>query len=180
MFDEKIKLYNGIEIPQLALGTWLIEDDVVADAVKSALEVGYTHIDTAQAYGNERGVGEAIRNSGLDRNELFITSKVAAEIKNYDEAKASIETSLEKLNIDYIDMMLIIRIKPCHVYLTIGKISYHYVFSTIIKERLIQNFIYRFAIHPICHQARIMSNKVFVSLREQRISSSAFLYIPMI
>ena len=61
MFNEKVKLSNGVEVPQLALGTWLIDDKAVSDAVCSAIEIGYRHIDTAQAYGNERGVGEGIR-----------------------------------------------------------------------------------------------------------------------
>ena len=107
IFNETYKMYNGVEIPKLALGTWLIEDPDVEAAVKSALEIGYRHIDTAQAYGNERGVGQAVRDSGIPRDEIFITSKVAAEIKNYEEAAASIDASLEKLGLDYIDLMLI-------------------------------------------------------------------------
>ncbi len=107
MFDKTIRLSNGVKIPQLALGTWLIEDSAAEDAVRAAIEIGYTHIDTAQVYGNERGVGRGIRASGVGRRKLFVTSKVAAEIKDYETARASIEESLEKLGIGYIDLMLI-------------------------------------------------------------------------
>ena len=107
MFNEIIRLSNGVEIPRLALGTWLIDDDRVADAVKAAVQIGYTHIDTAQAYGNERGVGEGIRNSGVTRDKLFVTTKVAAEHKDYQSAAEGIDMSLRKMGLDYIDMMII-------------------------------------------------------------------------
>lgn len=107
MYDKKITLSNGVEIPQLGLGTWLVEDEDVAEVVKNAINIGYRHIDSAQAYGNERGVGEGIRKSGVPREELFIVSKVAAEIKTYEEAKKSIDESLEKMQLDYLDLMII-------------------------------------------------------------------------
>ena len=107
MFNEIMRLSNGVEIPQLALGTWLIDDDKVVDAVKAAVRIGYTHIDTAQAYGNERGVGEGIRNSGVSRDKLFVTTKVAAEHKDYKSAAEGIDESLRKMGLDYIDMMII-------------------------------------------------------------------------
>ena len=107
MFNEIMRLSNGVEIPQLALGTWLIDDDKVADAVKAAVRIGYTHIDTAQAYGNERGVGEGIRNSGVSRDKLFVTTNVAAEHKDYQSAAEGIDMSLRKMGLDYIDMMII-------------------------------------------------------------------------
>jgi len=107
MFNQTIKLSNGVVIPQLALGTWLIDDDKVADAVKSAIDIGYTHIDTAQAYGNERGVGEGVRKSGIARDKIFVTTKVAAEHKNYKSAADGIDESLRKIGLDYIDMMII-------------------------------------------------------------------------
>lgn len=81
MFDRSIVLNNGVKIPQLGLGTWFIDDDKAADAVKAAVEIGYRHIDTAQAYGNERGVGEGVRTCGIPRNELFVVSKVPQSIK---------------------------------------------------------------------------------------------------
>ena len=107
IFDETYTLYNGVEIPKLALGTWLIENNDAPAAVKSAIEIGYRHIDTAQAYENESGVGEGIRASKIAREDIFVTSKVAAEIKNYEEAVKSIDKSLEALGLDYIDLMLI-------------------------------------------------------------------------
>ena len=107
MFNEIMKLSNGVEIPQLALGTWLIDDDKVAAAVRAAIEIGYIHIDTAQAYENERGVGEGIRTSGIARDKLFVTTKVAAEHKDYKSAAEGIDESLRKMGLDYIDMMII-------------------------------------------------------------------------
>lgn len=107
MFNNSMKLNNGVVIPQLALGTWLIDDDKVTDAVKSALQMGYRHIDTAQAYGNERGVGEGVRQSGIHRDEIFITSKVAAEHKSYESAAKSIDDTLALMKMDYLDMMII-------------------------------------------------------------------------
>lgn len=107
MYDKKLTLANGVEIPQLALGTWLIDDSAVSAAVKSALSLGYRHIDTAQAYGNERGVGEGVRESGIAREEIFVTSKVAAEHKDYKSAAEGIDETLRKTGLDYLDMMII-------------------------------------------------------------------------
>lgn len=107
IFNETFELNNGVKIPKLALGTWLIDDDKAAKAVEEAIKIGYRHIDTAQAYGNEKGVGEGVRNSGISREEIFVTSKVAAENKSYASAMASIDKTLSKMNIGYIDMMII-------------------------------------------------------------------------
>lgn len=107
MIHNVLKLNNGIEIPQLGLGTWFIRDDIVADAIKEAVNIGYRHFDTAQAYGNERGVGEGIRNCGIPRDEIFVTSKVAAEHKTYDEVMAGIDETIKKIGLDYLDMMII-------------------------------------------------------------------------
>ena len=107
IFDETISLLNGVEIPKLALGTWLIDDASVADAVRSAIEIGYRHIDTAQAYANERGVGEGVLTCGVPREKIFITSKVAAEHKTYDDAMDSINETLRVMKLDYLDMMII-------------------------------------------------------------------------
>ena len=107
VFDNSIVLNNGVKISQLGLGTWFIDDDKAADAVKAAVEIGYRHIDTAQAYGNERGVGEGVRTCGIPRDELFVVSKVAAEHKTYEEAMAGINETLEKMGLDYLDMMII-------------------------------------------------------------------------
>lgn len=107
MYEKTLTLNNGVKIPQLGLGTWFIDDDKAADAVKAAVGLGYRHIDTAQAYGNERGVGEGIRTCGISREELFVVSKVAAEHKTYEEAKAGIDETLRKTGLDYLDMMII-------------------------------------------------------------------------
>ena len=107
MYNETVKLVHGVDVPRLALGTWLIDDDKAADAVRAAIKLGYRHIDTAQAYGNEKGVGEGVRASGVDRKEIFITSKVAAEHKTYEEAAAGINKTLATMGLDYIDMMII-------------------------------------------------------------------------
>lgn len=107
ILQETVNLPNGVAVPKLALGTWMIEDDVVAEAVKAAIDIGYRHIDTAQAYGNERGVGEAVRTCGVPRDQLFVQSKLAAEVKDYDGAKAAIEQSLETMGLDFIDLFII-------------------------------------------------------------------------
>lgn len=107
IFKETLTLANGVVIPQLALGTWLIDDDKAADAVRNAVELGYRHIDTAQAYGNERGVGEGVRTCGISRDKIFVTSKVAAEHKDYKSAAEGIEATLRKMGLDYLDMMII-------------------------------------------------------------------------
>ena len=107
IFNETFTLNNGVQIPKLALGTWFIDDDKAAEAVRQAINIGYRHIDTAQAYGNERGVGEGVRTCGVPREELFIVSKVAAEHKNYDSAMKSIDETLAKMGLDYLDMMII-------------------------------------------------------------------------
>ena len=107
ILQESYRLENGVQIPRLGLGTWFIADDKAARAVRDAVEVGYRLIDTAQAYGNERGVGEGVRTCGLPRKDLFVTSKVAAEAKTYEEAAHSIDETLDKMGLDYLDMMII-------------------------------------------------------------------------
>jgi len=107
MFNETYKLPNGIEIPRLGLGTWLLDDAQTAQAVRDAVSIGYRHIDTAQAYMNEAGVGEGIHTSGVAREELFITTKVAAEAKTYDAVAQSIDESLAKMRMEYIDLLII-------------------------------------------------------------------------
>lgn len=107
IFEESYTLSNGKRIPKLGLGTWFIPDHQAAAAVCEAVAVGYRHIDTAQAYQNERGVGEGIRTCGIAREELFVTTKLAAELKTYDGAREAIEGSLTKMGLDYIDLMLI-------------------------------------------------------------------------
>ena len=100
-------LNNNIKIPKVGLGTWLIDNKEVSEVVENALKIGYRHIDTAQAYDNEIGIGKAIQNSNLPREELFITTKVRAEYKTYEETKKSIEESLKKMNLEYLDLVII-------------------------------------------------------------------------
>ena len=107
MYTNTLTLNNNVKIPQLGLGTWFIDDADAAEAVKAAVKLGYRHFDTAQAYGNEQGVGEGIRTCGVPREELFVVSKVAAELKNYEDAKKSIDETLAKMGLDYLDMMII-------------------------------------------------------------------------
>jgi diketogulonate reductase-like aldo/keto reductase len=107
ILKETYTLANGIHIPKLGLGTWFISDDKAGQAVKDAVRIGYRHIDTAQAYANERGVGEGVRTCGINREDLFVTTKLAAEVKSYKGAVASIDGSLKTMGLDVIDLMII-------------------------------------------------------------------------
>jgi 2,5-diketo-D-gluconate reductase A len=102
-----ISLNNGHTIPQLGFGVFQIRPADTVKATGEALEVGYRHIDTAQMYGNEKEVGEAVTRSGLDRGELFITSKVNNNRQTREDVLASFDQSLKDLDLDYIDLMLI-------------------------------------------------------------------------
>lgn len=105
---DNFKLHNGYEIPVLGFGTWKIEDgDAAINIVKSAIEIGYRHIDTAAAYGNEVSVGKAIKESGVNRKDLFITSKVWTTERGYDKTMAAFERTVSNLGLDYIDLYLI-------------------------------------------------------------------------
>ncbi len=105
--DSFLTLANGVRIPRLGLGTWMIPDAAAPGAVETALALGYRHIDTAQAYANEAGVAEGIRRSGVPREDIFLTSKIAAELKNYDAVATSIRETLRKTGLDSMDLMLI-------------------------------------------------------------------------
>jgi 2,5-diketo-D-gluconate reductase A len=102
-----ITLNDGNTIPQLGFGVFQIEPDQTAAAVRSALEVGYRHIDTAEMYRNEKGVGQGIRDAGLDRREVFITSKLNNGYHRPDEARRAFDATLSALGSDYVDLFLI-------------------------------------------------------------------------
>ena len=102
-----ITLNNGVEIPQLGFGVYQVKPDETAQAVQTALEVGYRHIDTAEMYGNEKGVGEGVRNSGVPREEVFITSKLNNGFHAHDDALAAFDGTIEALGFDYVDLFLI-------------------------------------------------------------------------
>ncbi len=100
-------LSNGMKIPMIGLGTWRIGDDEALGAIKTALEIGYRHIDTASIYGNEQGVGAGIRGSGVSRKDIFLTSKVWNDDQGYDSTLKAFNASLERLGTDYLDLYLI-------------------------------------------------------------------------
>jgi diketogulonate reductase-like aldo/keto reductase len=102
-----ITLGNGLRIPQLGFGVWQVPDDTVVEVVSHALAAGYRSIDTAAAYGNEEGVGEALRRSGLKREDVFVTSKLANPDQGYDATLRAFDASLERLGLDELDLYLI-------------------------------------------------------------------------
>lgn len=102
-----LELAGGHSIPQLGYGVFKVENDVAADVTLTALEAGYRHLDTAKVYGNEEGVGRAIRTSGVPREELFVTTKLWNDAQAFDDAIAACEASLERLGLDYVDLYLV-------------------------------------------------------------------------
>jgi len=106
IINETFKLRNGVLIPKIGYGTWQIKENAYESTLE-AIKHGYRHIDTARAYGNEKEVGRAIKDSNLKREDIFITSKLPAEIKGYDKAIKYFKESIEKLGVDYLDLYLI-------------------------------------------------------------------------
>ncbi|MGH3568014.1 MAG: aldo/keto reductase [Pseudonocardia sp.] len=102
-----IRLNNGVQIPQVGLGVFQIERSRTADAVRAAFDAGYRHVDTAQMYGNEEGVGAAVVESGLSRDEVFVTTKLNNDRHGRDEAAVALDESLERLGLDHADLYLI-------------------------------------------------------------------------
>jgi 2,5-diketo-D-gluconate reductase A len=102
-----VTLENGVEIPQLGLGVWQIEDEIVPDVVRAALDSGYRHVDTAAIYGNEDGVGRALAAAGLPRDEVFLTTKLWNSDQGYDSTLKAFDASLHRLGLDYVDLYLI-------------------------------------------------------------------------
>lgn len=105
--NPEIALNDGAAIPQLGFGVWQVPQESAARVVAEALRVGYRHIDTAQGYGNEQGVGEAVRSSGLARDEVFITTKVHNDAQGHREAMDALQASLERLGLEHVDLYLI-------------------------------------------------------------------------
>jgi 2,5-diketo-D-gluconate reductase A len=102
-----LTLNNGVEIPQLGFGVFLVQPDATVETLSNAIEIGYRHIDTAQGYRNEREVGQAIKGSGIDRSEFFVTSKLANDRLDFDQALSGFDASLEALDLDVLDLFLI-------------------------------------------------------------------------
>jgi 2,5-diketo-D-gluconate reductase A len=102
-----VPLNTGATIPQLGLGTWPLNDAELADAVVSAAELGYRHVDTATKYGNEAGAGEGVRRSGVPRDEWFVTTKLDGEFQGDDRAIGGLDAALDRMKFDYIDLLLI-------------------------------------------------------------------------
>ena len=116
--EEKYILSNNVSIPKIGFGTWLLKKKDAKEVVSNAINVGYTHIDTAQAYLNEKEVYDGVLASNIKREDIFITSKVAAEIKSYKRAKNSIDKTIAKLGGTYVDLMLIHCPQPWALYRT--------------------------------------------------------------
>ena len=105
---ETFALSNGDQIPKIGFGTWLLkEGDECYTAVADALRIGYRHIDTARAYHNEESVGRAVRDSGIPREDIYVTSKLPAEAKAYDKAVEEFETTMSQIGLDYLDLYLV-------------------------------------------------------------------------
>lgn len=101
-------LHNGVQIPCVGFGTWKTPDgDVAENSVRTAIEAGYRHIDTAAIYGNEASVGRGIRASGVKREDLFVTTKLWNDVRGYNETIEAFHKSMEKLGLDYLDLYLI-------------------------------------------------------------------------
>jgi diketogulonate reductase-like aldo/keto reductase len=124
VLDEHLELANGVRIPVLGLGTWQTPNVDAPGVVEVALRAGYTHIDTAHAYRNERGVAEGLRRSGVPREAVFITTKVRADYKSYDQAKTSIAESLAALDVESVDLLLIHAPRPWSEMFTPGAPRY--------------------------------------------------------
>ena len=107
VFAPLVEMNDGRSIPVIGFGVWQVPDDVVVDATLKALEVGYQHIDTACVYENERGVGEALRRSGLNRDDVFVTTKVWNTDQGYDQTLRAFDTSTGLLGIDEVDLYLV-------------------------------------------------------------------------
>jgi 2,5-diketo-D-gluconate reductase A len=112
--DKTVRLNDGKSIPRIGFGVWRLDEGKAPDVVAAAIEAGYRHIDTAQGYDNEAGVGEGIKRSGLPREDLFVTSKLRTSHQGFDKAQQSLKESLGRLKLDYLDLFLIHWPAPKH------------------------------------------------------------------
>ncbi len=157
------KLLNGVEIPAIGLGTWKIPNDEVVDVIVEAVNLGYRHIDTAAVYRNEEGVGEGIRKCGIDRSELFITTKVWNDDQGFLTTLNAFEKSLNRLGLDYIDLYLIHWPKPLNAETwraleqlyndgkvrAIGVSNFHpHHFDALMETAKIKPMVNQFELHP--------------------------------
>ena len=181
----KITLNNGVEIPILGLGTFKMpEGKVVIQSVRKALELGYRHIDTAAYYKNENGVGEGIRQSGISRDEIFLTSKVWTSDYGYDSTLKAYDTSLQRLGVDYLDLYLIhwynAKIKDTWRAIeklyrekrvrAIGVSNFHiYHLETLFDGCEIKSMINQIEFHP-----RLLQRPLFEFCKQQQIQYEAY------
>jgi len=159
---KNIKLANGVNIPLLGFGTFQIpEGKATYEAVTNALEAGYRHIDTAEFYGNENSVGEAVRASGINRSELFLTTKVWNNHHGYKEAFKAGEESLSRLKTDYIDLLLIHwpKDKNCETWRALEDLYKKGLVKAIgvsnFKERHIEEILRTLEIMPMVNQIEL-------------------------
>lgn len=135
MLTEKYTLNNGVSIPKLGMGMWMIENSKAEKVVHDAVSLGYRHFDTAQDYGNEEGVGNGIRACGVPREDIFVNSKIIAGAKSYAEAIKTIDETLAKTGLDYMDMMIIHSPQPWTEFRTSNK----YLSENIEVWRALEN-----------------------------------------
>ena len=168
-----ITLNNGLRMPQLGFGVWQVPDDAVTEAVLEALAVGYRSIDTAASYGNEAGVGEALRRSGLARDDVFVTTKVANPDHGYDRTLRAFDASAERLGTDVVDLYLVHWPQPGHdLYVStwkamerlysegrarsIGVCNFHPShLERVLKEGGIAPMVNQIELHPLLAQAEL-------------------------
>jgi len=136
VLNETYTLSNGVNIPKIGLGTWEIANENAAQAVRDAVAAGYTHIDTAWGYGNEKGVGEGIRSCGISREKLFVTSKLHADFKTEESARQGIEETLANLDIGYLDLLLIHAPQPWSEF----REDKHYFKENLIVWRIMEEY----------------------------------------
>ena len=187
-----ITLNNGVKMPQLGYGVYQVSQEDCERCVLDALQVGYRSIDTAQTYFNEEQVGTAIERSGVDRKEIFLTTKVWIEHYGYEEAKASVLESLRKLRTDYLDLCLLHQPfadyygawRALEELYEAGKIRSIKVFSLFIffifKSELFKNFLQMlhiyfqwFAAKIFCRKLNVRAGIIFIKI-QHRISFAVF------